>query len=132
SRDELAREVGGRPLLDRLGDLDHLGRALIAREHPPHEEEADGDGEQRREGGADQDEPLTPAEGEVLVAAFGGEKLHHSCISHLSQSDVSGFSIAPWVGAGGGAVPATATCSDRSSVRVTYTWRATRSPMVRV
>ena len=40
----------------------------------------DGEGQQRGERRADQDEPFTPSEGEFLVAAFGGEELHR-CVS---------------------------------------------------
>ena len=42
-RAELALEVGERALLDRLGDLDHLGRALVGGEDAPHQQEAHAD-----------------------------------------------------------------------------------------
>ena len=45
---ELAAEVRHRADLDCLGDLDHLRRAGLGREHPAHEEEPD---EQREHGG---------------------------------------------------------------------------------
>ena len=38
---ELPPQVGHRAFLDRLGDLDHLRRALVGGEHAPHQEEAD-------------------------------------------------------------------------------------------
>ena len=74
-RAELPLQVGDGAFLDRLGDLDHLGRALVGGEHALHEDEPDGEGEQRGERRADEDEPFTPSEGEFLVAAFGGEEL---------------------------------------------------------
>ena len=70
---ELPLQVGHRAFLNRLGDLLHLRRALILGEHLPHEEEADADREQGRQRGADQDQPLTSTQVEVLIAAFGSE-----------------------------------------------------------
>ena len=43
-----------------------------------HQEEADGDGEQRGTGGEDEPEPLGSAELELLVAALGGEDVQHA------------------------------------------------------
>jgi hypothetical protein len=74
---ELAPEVGQRPLLDRLGDLDHLRRAPVGGEHPLHEEEADGDGDQRGGAREDEPEPLRAPELEGLVAPLGGEHMKH-------------------------------------------------------
>ena len=81
----------------------------------------------RQQGGerrADQDEPFTPLEGELLVAAFGGEQAAPCRASPLcSQTALSGLADC-WLAVAGRRVGA--------SVRVTYTWRATRWPMVRV
>jgi hypothetical protein len=71
---ELTPEVRHRALLDRLRDLDHLGRALIGVEHPTHQEHA---GEERKERSPDreeQPEPFGAAELERLVASFPGRE----------------------------------------------------------
>ena len=76
-RAELPLQVGHGALLDGLGDLLHLRRALVLGEHAPHEQEADGDGEQGGQRGADEDEPLAAVQREVLVAALGGKYWVH-------------------------------------------------------
>ena len=52
-------QVGRGALLDRRGDLDHLRRALVLGQDALHQEEADGEGEQRRDARQGQDGPLT-------------------------------------------------------------------------
>ena len=70
---ELATQVRRGALLDRLGDLLHLGRALVlgqtflARKKPT----AMARSAARR--GQEQDGPLTALQVEYLVAAFGGK-----------------------------------------------------------
>ena len=55
---ELAPQVGPGALLDGLGDLLHLGRALVLLQDAVHEDEADDDGEEGATAGEDQDGPL--------------------------------------------------------------------------
>ncbi len=78
---ELAPEVGLRPLLDRLGDLDHLGGALVGGHDALGEDETDGDGQERGHAGEQQDELVTRVEGELLVSPFAGEEEErvHAC-----------------------------------------------------
>ena len=71
---ELAPQVGGGALLDRLGDLLHLRRALVLRQDVLGEAEADDDGDERGRGGAEQHCPLAAAELEDLIAAFGSNE----------------------------------------------------------
>ena len=56
--------------MDRLGDLDHLGSALIRSEHATHQLEAHTDGHQCGYGGKDQPEPLGASQSELLVSPF--------------------------------------------------------------
>ena len=66
-------QVGEGALLDRLGDLPHLRRAGVRGQHAPREGEAHDQGQHGGERRADEDEPLTTVQREVLVAAFGSE-----------------------------------------------------------
>ena len=70
---ELALEERLGALLDRPGDLAHLGGALVGPEDPPHEGEAREDPDQAGDQGEDQPHLVGAAEVEVLVAALGGE-----------------------------------------------------------
>src|SRR5690606_38633552 len=99
----------------------------VGGEHAPHEEEADRQGGEGGQRGADEDEPFTPSEGELLVAAFGGEQVHHVVLSPcvVSQSAGSGVAVRR-------SPLSSRRAADRRIVRVTWTWRATRSPIVRV
>jgi hypothetical protein len=72
-RAELPPQIGERTFLDRFGDLDHLRRALICGEHAAHQDEPHGESEQRGERRADEDEPFTAPQREVLVPAFGSD-----------------------------------------------------------
>ena len=76
-RSELALQVGQRSFLDRLGDLDHLRRALVGGEDAAHQVEAGQDGQYGGGGREQQPEPLGPAELELLVAAFRGQDVQH-------------------------------------------------------
>ena len=67
-RPELALEVGQGALLDRRGDLDHLGRALVGGQDALDEDEADGEGQQRGRAGEEQDGELAALQLELLVA----------------------------------------------------------------
>ena len=76
---ELAAEVRGGALLDRLGDLDHLRRALVLGEDVLHQDEADTEGEDGGDSREQEDRPLTPVQYELLVAAFCGQDAVHAC-----------------------------------------------------
>ncbi len=65
---KLALQVGGAALLDRLGDLLHLRRALVGGEHAPHQVEAGADGQEGREAREEEPELVSSRQGEVLVA----------------------------------------------------------------
>ena len=62
-----------RALLDRPGDLAHLGGALVGPEDAPHEGQARQDPDQAGDQGEDQPHLVGAAEVEVLVTALGGE-----------------------------------------------------------
>jgi hypothetical protein len=77
---ELTLQVRHRAFLNRLGDLLHLVGALVLREHAPHEREPDEAREQRRQRRPDEDQPLTSAQGELLVTALSGEYVRHCSV----------------------------------------------------
>ena len=79
---ELPPEVRHRAFLDRLGDLDHLRRALIGGEHAADQEEPDEERDDRGRGGEDEPDPLA-VETEDLVAALGREDDHGVCSSGM-------------------------------------------------
>jgi hypothetical protein len=87
-RAELPLEVGHGPLLDGLGDLLHLGRALIGGQHALHEGEADEDGQQGGGDGEEQPGELSALEGEDLVAALRGEEIDHAGESSMSMVSI--------------------------------------------
>ena len=70
---ELTGQIGLGALLDRLGDLDHGGGALVGGQHPPHEVEAGGDGDEAAHRGKHQPHPLGVVQVERLVAALSDE-----------------------------------------------------------
>ena len=73
-RAELALEVGEGALLDRQGDLAHLGCPLVLGEDGSGEEHAHAEGQQRRGDRQPQDGPLAALQYEVLPATFGSEQ----------------------------------------------------------
>ena len=69
-RAELALQVGEGADLDGTGNFLHLVRAFILGKYRFREEEAHGDGQQRRGPRERKDQPFATLQGEVLPAAF--------------------------------------------------------------
>ena len=75
---ELAPQEGLGPLLDRLGDLLHLGGALVGGEHVAGEQQPGGDADDAGDQADVEPGLVRPAEVEGLVATLGGEEIDHS------------------------------------------------------
>jgi hypothetical protein len=70
---ELTAQVRARALLDRLRDLDHLGRPLGMAEHRAHQDVRDGEREERHPEDHPERVVLERAEGRLDTAAFLGQ-----------------------------------------------------------
>ena len=70
---ELPPQVGHRPVLDLLGDGDHLRGALVGGEDAADQDQADQDGEHGDSGREDQPAPLPASQVEPLIPALGRE-----------------------------------------------------------
>ena len=66
-------------------------------QHAPHQDEADGEGEQRGEPGQGQDRELTTLQYELLIAAFGGQDADHACFLWVVGATLRPLLSGDWV-----------------------------------